>query len=832
MTDKTTSGAAVGQTNFRDIAFGPSRWRVDLHPQLLAAVTANPADAFCELFDGRTAAYGWSKGDAASTSRGLTSAHFQQHLDTGGTDAEWSLGLNPLRDDSTVMFAVLDIDAPGLTRTEVEQVLRRSNELGLPLVWAQSRSGGLHGYLFLAEPADPGAVRRLLAAWGSNLGWKAKGGGASKTKGDRFYEVFPKQEHLDSDKAGNWIRLPWPGGDRAERRRGVWTLGAPPSFPQWLAYAWQQRVTPEHLGEMLRGVGADAMPATSVDVQSNNATTPAECVEAPLSLSPTTLPGVTLADVRRYLSRLTPERCNDYDGWLHVLMAVHHQFAGTPDELEAIAVVDAWASQSGSYEDGAVEEKWRSFRSGTRNNEITIRSLKRWARVDEIEQAVDELNERYAVLLMGGSSVLVTPPNGTPDFIDSRRLKEYYANRTVMVGDKPRQLINVWLQHPNRRSYNELVFVPASAAYRGIPSQRGEAGSLDFNMWPGFALEPSPTGSCDLFLNHLRNIVCGGDEQLYQWVLMWLAHIVQHPDQLAGTALVLRGPQGAGKTLVGEVMKPILGSALYTKIARPDELTGRFNGQQQSRLLIQVEEGFWAGDKRAEGVLKDMITSPMISIERKFMDPVNLPNYGRLLITSNNAWVVPAGFGERRFAVLDVLGSHANDLAYFAELRREMFENGGCARFFHMLRTEVEIDWNTIQRPPSTKALLEQQIESLDPKDRWLLDRLTEGTLPGDTEGNGSTSKEALIAAYIAEVRRMGKPYDATARRLNQFLSERMGGCVSEERPRRGERRVYCYRFASLTECRAHFAAQLAATPIWPDQTDCTADESYSLLAR
>src|SRR5689334_15192975 len=76
------------------------------------------------------------------------------------------------------------------------------------------------------------------------------------------------------------------------------------------------------------------------------------------------------------------------------------------------------ASQSGSYEAGAVEAKWKSFSSGTRDNAITIRSLKRWARLDEVDQAVEQMNERYAFVLMGGSSVLVTPPNGTPDFID------------------------------------------------------------------------------------------------------------------------------------------------------------------------------------------------------------------------------------------------------------------------------------------------------------------------------------------------------------------------------------------------------------------------------
>ena len=217
------------------------------------------------------------------------------------------------------------------------------------------------------------------------------------------------------------------------------------------------------------------------------------------------------------------------------------------------------------------------------------------------------------------------------------------------------------------------------------------------------------TAPPDLFLAHLLTLVCRGNQELFQWLVQWLAHMVQRPEELAGTAVALRGPQGSGKTLVGEVMKVILGDRLYTKVSRPEELTGRFNAHHYGRVLIQVEEGFWAGDKRAEGALKDMITAPTRQIERKFMDPIELPNYGRFLITSNNAWVVPAGHGERRFAVFDVDGARANDFEYFGALREQMFEAGGCARFYHYLLNEVVIDWELIRRPPSTRALLDQQ---------------------------------------------------------------------------------------------------------------------------
>ncbi len=131
--------------------------------------------------------------------------------------------------------------------------------------------------------------------------------------------------------------------------------------------------------------------------------------------------------------------------------------------------------------------------------------------------------------------------------------------------------------------------------------------------------------------------------------------------------------------------------------------------------MLQVEEGFWAGDKKAEGALKHMITSDKVLVEPKYVDAFEVANYARLLVTSNNEWIVPAGFGERRFAVLDADDARANDLAYFAALRRELFEDGGCARFLKYLLEDVRIDFQTLRRPPATPALLEQQLESLEP---------------------------------------------------------------------------------------------------------------------
>jgi hypothetical protein len=100
--------------------------------------------------------------------------------------------------------------------------------------------------------------------------------------------------------------------------------------------------------------------------------------------------------------------------------------------------------------------------------------------------------------------------------------------------------------------------------------------------------------------DHLLTNVCGGDAKLYDWVFGWFAHVVQYPRERVGTAIVLRGGQGFGKTKVGEVFGSLYPSH-YHLIDQPHHLTGQFNVHMVSCLLLQVDEGFWAGDKAAEG---------------------------------------------------------------------------------------------------------------------------------------------------------------------------------------------------------------------------------------
>jgi hypothetical protein len=101
--------------------------------------------------------------------------------------------------------------------------------------------------------------------------------------------------------------------------------------------------------------------------------------------------------------------------------------------------------------------------------------------------------------------------------------------------------------------------------------------------------------------------VAQGNEDLFNFVVGWFAQIIQGPNEKTGTSLGLRGKQGAGKTIVGEIVGSLFPDH-YRLVADPRYVTGRFNAHMVNLILLQADEAFFAGDKREQGKLKDLVT--------------------------------------------------------------------------------------------------------------------------------------------------------------------------------------------------------------------------------
>jgi hypothetical protein len=207
----------------------------------------------------------------------------------------------------------------------------------------------------------------------------------------------------------------------------------------------------------------------------------------------------------------------------------------------------------------------------------------------------------------------------------------------------------------------------------------------------------------------MKNNVCRGNDEHYQYLLHKLAYGVQRPDKQGEVAVVLRGKEGVGKGVFVRTYGNLFGSH-FKHISNPRHLVGNFNSLQQDCSVLFGDEVFFAGDKQHEGILKAIITEPTLQIERKGIDTITAPNRMHIFLSSNSDWVIPAGADARRFFVLDVGDSHKQDYSYFKAIVEEM-DNGGREALLHLL-LNLDLAGFEVRKVPQTAALADQKQRS------------------------------------------------------------------------------------------------------------------------
>jgi hypothetical protein len=292
-----------------------------------------------------------------------------------------------------------------------------------------------------------------------------------------------------------------------------------------------------------------------------------------------------------------------------------------------------------------------------------------------------------------------------------------------------------------------------------------------------------------------------------------MAQLLQEPQVKIGTAVFLRGEKGTGKSIVGVCLGKLIGAAHTVPVNSPRMLTGTFNAHFETALLILVEEGFWAGDKDAEGRLKDVTTNETQMIERKGIDAIKTDSFVRLFGTSNADWVVPATADERRWFVLDVGDGRRKDTEYFEALLQQMEEGGYEAMLYDLLRFDYgDLD---LRNPPRTSALTAQIEEGFDHPERWWHGVLRDGVF---RDNRGQPLEEAIweldsplriekscvFCSYDAGVRGPGgRP--AAMSRWGKFMKKYAQGMSVSRGP--GHERPYLCTLPPRRDLQGHFTA-------------------------
>lgn len=430
---------------------------------------------------------------------------------------------------------------------------------------------------------------------------------------------------------------------------------------------------------------------------------------------------------------------------------------------------------------------------------------------------LEAMNQKHAVAMISGKAVLLNfRRKEKVTYSTPGDLHTLYANRPMPKATGGQEPISAWwLKQSKRRTYEGgIVFLPGNGP---VPAD-------SYNLWRGFAVAPDPNASCQLFLDHVLNMVCGGDRAQFEYIMAWLAHMVQRPQEKPGVAVILGGIKGAGKDTVPDYVGRLFPEN-RVKISEMDQLTGKFNAHQEKALLLHVEEGYWAGDPKAVGPMNRLITADTSMIEPKGLNAFEVASFCRVLITSNEERIVPASKDERRYAVFKVCSDRAQDREYFGKIIHER-DNGGLGALLHYLQT-FDLTGIDVGVAPKTKGLSDQKIANLKGHEAWWYSLLMDGELPGtgfdaDRPWSLHGAEVDVDELYQSYTEWMRRPYQGVmlikttfGLMLGQMCRNRR---IAQRGPRFDRRRVYV--LPSLLECRQEFTLHLKAEITWPEIED------------
>lgn len=424
-----------------------------------------------------------------------------------------------------------------------------------------------------------------------------------------------------------------------------------------------------------------------------------------------------------------------------------------------------------------------------------------------IHEEFDELENRCILVRMNRQTLF--------DAYANRFVHEPVFDRTGnIIGTKPIALGNWWFKHKQRRTYSTVKFAPAMELSPDV-----------YNLWRGFGCEALP-GDCSLYLEHCRDNICNGNIENFEFLMNWMARLVQKPSEPGTTAVVMRGPQGIGKGVFINILGSLFGRH-FQPVSDPKRVTGAFNAHLRDCVLLFADEAFHTATRNtSSGALKALITEERVAYEVKGKEVAQGRNFIHLVMASNEDWIVPADMDDRRFFVLDVSDNRKKDFGYFGAIKKQM-EAGGLEALLHLLLTRDISDFN-YREAPQTEALRDQKEQTFDGPVAWWKEKLTSGNLTAEKGWDKRIYTSELSYDFKINTG-MDHSKRAIQTRIGQMLRKFIPDGIVYQHRETSSRNIRdvdgiekmmtlprYYLFPPLEECRAYFENVTNSKWDWP----------------
>ena len=371
------------------------------------------------------------------------------------------------------------------------------------------------------------------------------------------------------------------------------------------------------------------------------------------------------------------------------------------------------------------------------------------------DEHVEKWNKTHMSTLVGGAHRIARVTSGdvshdgrdSIEFCTKDALSKVYGNTLIQTGTK---LVNGYVVPVYKNHFEAWCTHTKSLSFTGgvVFKPNSKVPANCFNMWEGYSVTSLENKELLTRLKyHIEKVVCNHDASLSDYLYKWIAYTFQCPEKPAGSAVVLRGEEGAGKGILGTFLQSIWGKHGY-KVGNSKHLTGAFNAHLADVCFLFADEAFFSGDRQQADVLKGLVTESTMTIERKGVDSITQPNYLKIFMSTNSEYAVPAGRDSRRYFVTDVSSKYLKNEAYFDALVSDCKSNAVKAAFLYEMLNMDLAGFKTSQIPES-KGLRSQRYHAMHSAQHWLVDVLLNGSFKESNASYGWVDKVQSSELYI-----------------------------------------------------------------------------------
>lgn len=526
------------------------------------------------------------------------------------------------------------------------------------------------------------------------------------------------------------------------------------------------QLMPDWLLRLMVGfICTPTVPAPKVIVTKKTITQP-KMDDKPVVEKETKLYPYEFLEIRLNLLKL--DRFNDYDTWkdLLILMSNLANECEEPDRIRELCTEISQKSEGYDEDSEAIIDC--TFRVKKKEKTITIGTLYHWLKEDlsdeeykkvapkrdmkefsfytgrkamnykdwTVKQDKDDIFDflrqcfHYVTNTRGKSCVVLTDKyrNSYFDQIETRneildyqeafrKLSEVvilnYKETMTKDGEiilKPGSLLDVFNDHLKvAEAYKNLTFCPYNALTKNHHEVRAKVDEDDFNLFAGFPIDYDPNFIVNMEKLALvfKQIKCfsGGNDEMYEYLLNWMAQLVQKPHRKTEVCIVMISEQGTGKSSFFHWLgNCIMGESHYLNISDINSLTGTFNSSSEYKLLTIIEEAnVHESDHKILCELKAIITNNTVEIRKKFVQNYTLPNYNNNVICTNIVNCLQLEETDRRFVVTVPSSEFLGDFdGHWTELFKLYNNRENAVHFFHFLMNR-NIDKFESRKIPKTE---------------------------------------------------------------------------------------------------------------------------------